>query len=426
MAIRCFETQYLTIVGAKGAGMNANGDVQFTEEDRGPGVMHEVGLQPLHVYSIVIPAYGLCVSRVLPASQPRITLFLAQAWSAEEGIGCPMYVEMRDKLLNADRGFIEWIRSVGVEPVAVGRNRKSLIATEAHTAKLRAFECTFGGRMALHSGPLPLPEANLGMKAYRQFQRQYPGLLSMETFCYEAFVDRCKRFAASAPLPATDWDAKSVPLASAARFAAALQPFDFDDAHTWPPPGLRELLDQWPGSRRGLLAECALPALVVDEWLRERAQIPGPGKHSLYDKLNISPSERGDGYRLSGGYLIIAKSASAAGALYNALSEGGDLRFSHELHGPDGEQAYMRVLAFANWGDPANLMLFHRDGKAEQALERKRLINVGEPLRAPRPVWTDIERIVALQERLPYFERAGAMLEARHASWFDSLETHQW
>lgn len=97
MAIRCFETQYLTIVGAKGAGMNANGDVQFTEEDRGPGDMHEVGLQPLHVYSIVIPAYGLCVSRVLPASQPRITLFLAQAWSAEEGIGCPMCVFQRSR-----------------------------------------------------------------------------------------------------------------------------------------------------------------------------------------------------------------------------------------------------------------------------------------------------------------------------------------
>jgi hypothetical protein len=423
MAIRCFETQYLTIVGAKGAGMNANGEIEFTEDDRGPGDMHQVGLLPLHVYSIVVPAYGLCVSRVLPASQSRITLFLAEAWSAEEGIGCPMFVEMRDTVLNADRGFVDWLRAVGVEPVAVGRNRKSLIATEGHTAKLREFECTFEGS---RSGPLTLKAANLGLRAYAHLRRQYPALPSMETVCYKAFLDRSKRFVAKAPLPTADWDVMSVPLASTARLAATLPPFDFDDAYAWPPPGLRELLDQWPGSRRALLAECELSALVVDEWLRERAQIPSPGKHALYDKLGISPSEHGDGYRLSGGYLIIAKSSSAAGALYDALSDGGDLRFSHELHGPDGEQASMRVLAFANWGDPANLILFHRDGKAEQALERKRLINAGEPLRAPRPVWTDIERIVALQERLPGFERAGAMLEARHPSWFDKLETHQW
>lgn len=424
MSIRCFETQYLTIVGAKGAGMNAQGEVQFTEEDRGPADMDQIGLQPLHVYSIVIPAYGLYLSQVLPQRQATVTQFLAHAWANDEQIGCPMYLEMRDTLLEADRGFADWVRSVGVTPRAVGRNRKSLIATEIHTAKLTAFSCTFGVRFGPRCGPLPLPTANLGLKSQGQFRRQYPGLLSMDTICYEAFMDRGQRFVAKPPLAAPDWDSMSLPLASSGRIAAALPPLDFDDAYAWPPPGLRELLEQWPGSRRTLLGECDLPALVVDEWLRERAQVPGPGKQALYDKLGITPSEYGDGYQLSGGYVVVAKSSKSACSLYHVLSDGGDLRFSYELLGPDGERSSMRVLVFANWGAPANVMLFHRDGKAEQALERKRLINLGHPLRAPAPVWADVEKIVELQDRLPDLHRAGAMLEARHAAWFDSIKRH--
>lgn len=399
MAIRCFETQYLTIVGAKGAGMNSRGEVQFTEDDRGPADMQQIGLQPLHVYSIVIPAYGLYLSRVLPWRQATITQFLAQAWAPDEQIGCPMYLEMRGTLLEADRGFVDWLRSVGVEPRAVDRNRKSLIATEIHTAKLSAFSCTFGSRSGTRSGPLALPRANLGLKAEGQFRRQYPGLLSMDTICYEAFMDRGQRFVTQAPLPAADWDATSLPLASSERISAALPPFDSSDPYAWPPRGLRELLEQWPGSRRKLLGECGLPALVVDEWLRERAQLPGPEKHALFDKLGITPSEHGDGYQLSGGYLLIAKSSKAACSLYDELSHGGDLRFSYELHGPNGDQSSMRVLVFANWGDLANVMLFNRDGKAEQALERERLINLGPPLRAPASVWADVQKMVDLQDQ---------------------------
>lgn len=246
----------------------------------------------------------------------------------------------------------------------------------------------------------------------------------MENWHVELFLQRDARHCDKAPVTLDDWDPRAVPTpvrrTPPTVHARHSEPSDSSD---FPPEGLSELLDQWPGGRARVFGRLGIKGIEVDQWLKGGADFRPEATSALYKLLRVELSQHGD-WELAGGYLICARGARKFCSLYDALSHGGDLRFSHELVGPDGETLDVRVLVFANYRNLANFAFFDRQQREQDLLDStRRLINLGAPLRAPRALWEDIQVVVrALEKNLQHVESIGALLESRHQDWFDSLE----
>jgi len=422
--IYCAETQFLIVSGVKGSGIDREGAVVFVDGNVGAGEMKDLGLRPLALFTLVIPSFRIYRRQLVdPRAALSVTAFLQECWSERQGIGLPRYLEMREPVAALDRGFTGWLQALEVDSVTVPTGTKAHIAFEKVASAVGQFECTF----ALRSHPLQLKldEANAGLNYYDRFRQQCTSEKSMVIHNQEMFLAREKRYCRASSLP-VDCDLRSLVFRTTSKPSPETAISEGDVFHN-PPPGLKELLEQWPGGKTRLLSSMGLRAEDLRWWLGLKAHLPEGPRHRLFDFLRIESEDyESDGpdlhYELSGGYLIVAKNQRSMKALYSELSHGGDLRLSFEVLPPDGSIPLNRVMVFANWGNLANIAIFPAEPWVSALLDGKTLINFSGPIRAPSAVWQDVRTILEIQGDLENVARIGAILESRHQGWFDSLE----
>lgn len=410
------ETQFLTIAYAKDVGLDRQRRVvAFDAEEVS---REEAGLTALLVYSVVAPAYS-CFSRMLvDASSPvSISSFLAKAWSKEAGLGMPHLLEVKPRVLEADRGYATWIRSHGVRP-APPSSIKSITAFERSARDVRfAAQWRSEGHRDV---PRTLERANAAIREYDIFSTLVGSRTSMEQHTFEVWNARERRFFVGNPLE-SDWDAAALVDKVPRRPSAELVVRAGDDPAIFV-DGIKEVVAMWPCGRRAFFNGLTLSQQEFDFWVAGRARLYQSDFTQIRELANISYRDEYDEWELDGGYLLMATTPRNVLNAYNTLSHGGDLRFAFEVLGPLGELPALRFLVFESWGGVANIILFERGGPAEKVLNDRDLINLQAAVHAPPDVWETVTSIVEHREQFKKPGKVGAAFSAKHDGWLIQME----
>lgn len=409
------ETQYLTIAYASDVGLDRQHRVvAFNNYENS---REEAGLTALLVYSVVAPAYSVYSRMLVDASAPvSISSFLSTAWSKEAGLGMPHLLEVKQHVLAADRGFAQWIRSHGVE-LAPPSFIKSITAFERASLDVR-FATQW--RAKNYDVLRRLDHANAAIQEYDIFRANTASRQSMEQHTYEVWNARERRVFAGNPLE-TDWDATAIVEKMPRRPSAELIVRDGCCPAIFV-EGIKEIAAMWPGGRRAFIGHLTISQQAFAVWMAGRANLQESEFAQIRDLANIYYRDEYDEWELGGGYLLMATTPKNVTSAYDTLSHGGDLRFSFEVLGPRGENPALRFLVFASWGGMANIILFERGGPAEMVLNKRKLINLQDPVHAPPDIWETVTAIVEYREQFKNPGKVGAVFSVKHEGWLRKME----
>lgn len=408
------ETQFLTICEAKIAGLNSEGLVDFVPNfSEGTADVTAYGLLPILVYSLVVPAFG-AYSRVLVDARAPIPIseFLSFVWSDDQGLGLPIALEVKKRLADADKGFMNWLEQENIT-VVTGQNTKSIVAFERASLDVSPIVHTWGRRDEPER-PLTIEEASSRIKDYDRLNRLEGGLkTSMEHHQAQTWADRPKRFSRSVPIP-NDWTLPPV------NPRTTIKPIFRSRSYHGPVIDIGPIAEMWPGGRKKLLADLDISATEFGLWVQGHGTLTYTAIHAIRKALNLSYNETYDEWEMEGGNLLIATTKRQVGAIYDKLSHGGDLLCSFEILGPQGEYPFCRFLYFEAQGGNGNIILFDRYSSAVAALEGDYLINLADPVIAPLAVWDQVTTIVA--NRLYYDTpgEVGLAFSQVHRAWLDA------
>lgn len=409
------ELQYLTVDTAKNLGLRTDGLVtEFDEDDM---TLEEAGLLPVLVCSVVVPSFR-CYRRVLcnPSEPTAISAILNAAWSGQTGWGLPMTLELKPSLLNADAGFADWVRSQGVD-LKVSSPTKSIDAFErASRDALHAAQWLdmLSDRRSTSVWRRPVNECNVAILEYDSVPTSSYFMSSMQQLNYAAWMGREKRLCVRSPLE-KDWDPGTLKPRSRLkpRQELTVRNYDFD------PPvvveGMKELAEMWPGGSNAFLREIGVRKTDFNFWLSQRAHLDPVDFDGLRAKACLE--YRYGQWALTGGYLLVATTARQVEKLVDLLTHGGDVEVGFEVLGPNGEIPSMRIALFAHFGGILNILLFDRSGPATKSLDRKKLLNFGEPRRATEDAWADLLRIVSLRDEIAAPRQVVRSFHIAHFEW---------
>lgn len=419
MSIKIYgaETQFLTIAYAKDVGLDPqNHVVHFRNKEVS---REEMRLTPLLVYSLVAPAYSFYSRLLVDAKAPvPISKFLAHAWSKKAGLGLPHLLEVKQLVLSADRGYVKWIHAHGVQ-ISSPSSSKSITAFERSSLDVQF--ATHWPVIPPLDTPRKLARANAAIAEYDIFRILCESRTSMEQLTFEEWNTRERSYFDGDTLE-TDWDPSSIVEKVPRRPSAELIVRAGDGREIYDVEGINEVVSMWPGGRRAFVAGLTINLQDFDFWLAGRAHLPRSVFALIKDLANISYNRDYDEWELGGGYLLIATSPRVVTSAYNVLSNGGDLRFSFEVLGPQGDFPAMRFLVFECWGGLANIILFERGGPAEKTLSEHKLLNMQDAVRSPPDVWETVTSIVEHREQFKTPEKVGLGFSAKHASWLNKME----
>lgn len=412
------EMQYLNVAYAKDVGLNKRGGVATFESDC--ITREDAGLRPLLVYSVVAPCYSVWARMLVDAQAPiPISQFLSQAWSTEHRLGMPQRLETETALLGGDQGFVDWARLQGVAcSSALSPKALRSFARLAHDLQW-AISWPAYETEGKHSPLLEAANKSLLHRDTFSIATSWGVRKSMDHMTFEAWTGRDRRFS-NGSWTDNDWNPaclidrpRPVPKSHLA------VPRSSEDAPLYV-PGLKEIVAMWPGGRRAFFKDIDVAAADFDHWVAGRAHLPHDALGNVLEKAGADYDPRDGGYALSGGNLLVARTPKAAQCVFEELSHGGDQEFAFEVTPPAGKEFPVRVLAFAAWGGPTNLILFPRDGKTESLLDRLDLINMTQARRASPEVWETLCWISENCERFATPQTVAAEFGVRHRAWLNA------
>ncbi len=413
------EMQYLHVAIAKEIGINSQGGVESYDSDT---ISRETaGLKPVLIYSITAPCYGVKVRQLVDAAAPiAITQFLALAWATVHRLGMPQRVEMEEGLLKSDRGFKEWARALGVvcePPLSV----KALRSFSRSAQELR-WAITFSEPDWREGGAPSIEAANGSLHYYDTFMMQIYGghNTSMVDHTFRTWATRGQPFFSGSGIY-DDWSSEYIvekPKALPKPHLAVQRDYGDEALYVH---GLKELVAMWPGGRRAFFRGLDTTAQDFDHWVSGRAHLPSHELTTLLTKAGAIYEHRFGGYTLTGGNLLIAKTAKDVDIVYTEVSNGGDLLFAFEILPPQGYKLGMRTLVFAAWGKKATLILFPSDsGSLASPLDKRSLVNLGSARLAPEAVIETLDWIIEHQDVFEHPQEVGWAFGKQHRDWLIS------
>lgn len=410
------EMQYLTVAFAKSVGKAADGSVETF--DSNSCSREEAGLRPLLIYSITAPYYGVRARMLVDAAFPApITEFLATAWSCAHGIGMPQTLEMEAALLQADTGFVSWCRDHGVlcEPAQSEKSMRAL----ARSAQELAWPITFraGERCKKASS---LAAANSSLRNHDVFAIERAGArnTSMVQMTFEAWLGRGQPFLKGKGV-ADDWAIDR--LKEKPRQLPLPRRIDRDpdsEEYGCEVPGLKEIIEMWPGGRRAFFRGTGVTARDFDYWAVGRGHLFPQEAHDVKWKAGAREKVFPRCWVLRGGNLLVGRTAKGTLTVWKELLCEDDLQYAFEALAPAGMQFAMRVLIMGMAGGKATLILLPRDGGPLEALvDGRSLPCLGEPRQASVDAFEDLLTVVEHCEDYEKPEQIGWEFGDVHRSW---------
>jgi hypothetical protein len=410
------DLQLLTIAYAKDIGLDESG---YIEGFNSNAVRHaDVGLAPILVYSVVAPAYSVFARRLVDPRDPlSISAFLAWAWSSQSALSIPNSLEVKQRLIEADRGYRKWLDACEIT-ISTPSSVKSLTAFERVSLDVR-FAVQWGD-VQRKGQSRSLEMANNAIREYDVFRASMAQSYSMDQLTYEAWRDRDKRYFNGACLN-EDWDMRVIPEVATERAPEMGMPGAGDLVPVLS-TCLNELVDMWPGGKKPLFKQLGITQKEFKLWTQGGRDLSQAVRSRLFHKLNFIHDPLAEEWELGGGYLLVASKQRATSKVYDDLAHGGDLRFSVELLGPHGEMASHRFLIFQSWGGDANIILFKRGGPEEKWLTESCLINFGGPVYSTPAVWASVNEVVETCNRLQAPEVVATLFAEMHEGWLGGVE----
>lgn len=410
------DLQLLTIAYAKDIGLDESG---YVEEFNSDVVSHaDVGLAPILVYSVVAPAYSVFARKLVDPRDPlSISAFLAWAWSLQSALSMPNRLEVKQRLIEADRGYLEWLDACEIT-ISTPSSVKSLTAFERVSLDVRFAVQWRDVQRKDQSRSLEM--ANHAIREYDVFCASQAQRYSMDQITYEAWQGRDRRYFNGTCLN-DDWEMRVIPEVATERAPEMGMP-GVGDLVPVLSTCLNELVDMWPGGRKPLFKQLGITQKEFKLWTQGRRDLTQSVRSRLFHKLNFIHDPQAEEWELGGGYLLVASKPRATSKVYDDLAHGGDHRFSVELLGPQGEMASHRFLIFQSWSGDANIILFKRGGPEEKCLTGSRLINFGGAVYSTPEVWASVNEVVETCDRLQAPEVVATLFAEMHEDWLGGVE----
>lgn len=397
--------QYLTIAYAKHVGMDDQGRVVgFHPEESSLG---ELRLSPVLVLSLVLPAYKLYHRRLVSPSCPgSLSAFLAEAWARNAVLGLPRILEVKQVVLDADRGFAQWVSNQGIV-LRVSPDVKRIGGFERCSLDVMHY-VSWPPRGRL---PVALERANQGLAAHDQQRAQFHFGSSTEVEEYYLWRKTPRPYCSTTPLE-TDWDPSDIKLPVPRRPRPGLEVWHpgEDTLHV---PAVAVVARMWPAGRRTFLKDMDVLGRDFDYWVRGEAHLPQAAWSLIHERLNVVETHYGE-LAMRGGYLLIATTMKDVVTVYDALSDYGDLFLSAELLGPGGQMPPMRFFVFQSRSGRANIILFEHGGRAEGVLSSGKLERQQVPIVVDGPTWESVLQIIEFREDFANPWLVGAAFGAKH------------
>lgn len=415
------EMQYLLVEEARDVGLNGQNMVVDIDDD-GPSA-HAYGLTPLLVYSIVAPAYRVIVRKLVSADAPiSISAFLAEAWSKPRGLGMPMRLEMKKSLLKADKGFCQWVGSLGITCATV-QHHGSLAAYSSNIAKVQ-FQTLALYRDDDAYKPNPLTDANAQLAACDlkgqdlSYASASAALTYAECVTFQAWMSRGQKFLEKTPTLAMDWAFK--PLQRREKLAPHMT---HEMSLCWlkaPIAGLAEVAEMWPTDFCG---ELGLTQKQWQDWLRGTHPIEMWQYEALREKLHLAGEDLlidpNAALSLVGGFIVVAHSADSALTLYSELAQGDDWLYSFEAISTTTDFGGFRVLLFGSDINILTIMLFIRGSAAEALLTRSHLHYFQGPIDVPKELASRLSDAIKHRQTAHEAGHVGCAIEDDFEEWFE-------
>lgn len=415
------ELQYLTVAFAKDIGIDSRGRIVRFESDQ--ICREDAQLEPLLIYSLVAPCYGLTYRELADLRSPLpLCQFLLRAWSIERGIGMPLRLELPAKLLALDRGVLDWVRKLGVDEgpamfpkaiTAFGISAQNLIGVTWESSDWRE--------------PVPsLADSNAGLRRYDEMLYSTSLRTSMQRLTFEAWLERPRRFHDGFDGAGMDWDVQALEEAKPSLPRPGLKVSDDDDGYSQSIRSMKQILSMWPSGRRGFMKGLNVTARDFDFWLKGSAYLKRSEFMEVLERVGADFDDWEGDYSLDGGNLLVASTPKYTDDVYTELAHGGDLIFSYELLPPDGAASLsMRPLVFKACSGPANIILFEVGSRAAALLDEpvgygSTLINIQEPRVATKAVWASMRKIVENFRTFSTPQIVGRDFGEKHEAWLES------
>lgn len=392
------EMQYLLIEECKSLGLDAKGRVAWID-DALMGASRE-SLTPLLVYGLVVPAYRYSTRLLVdPRSPLAIGEYLSHAWAKSQTLGMPLRLEVRPVLMGADKGFSQWAKNLGVECV-VAQNLKSIGAFSTSVKEV-GFAAMEWRREELSGVPHPLADANASLRDYDttmlrwMIEGQGVNMRDAELDHFRAWLNRGQRFFDRPVKPAMDWDVDALPPSPEPQNRHRQEELDEPMWLEEPIEGLKELISMWPTGKKQFCKETGVSVSALNSWMSCNGPIEESQFEDLRTAIHLEEDEEFDYcFSLAGGCLLIADTPKNVIAVYDELSDGGDLMYSFEAQSTSTDFNGFRVLVFESFSNSPTIILFKRGEKAEAVLNRNDLINFQGPVHVPPEIAAYLETMI--------------------------------
>lgn len=415
------EMHYLLIEQARTVGLDADGCVAPYDSDLESLEGHR--LTPLLVYSIVVPAFRCQTRMLVDAAAPiSVSLFLAQAWGLRRMLGMPQRLEMKPSLLAADRGFVQWAKSIGVQCESV-QHTKAIAAYS--TSTLDVAYVALAGRGTGESLPQSLLDANAALATFdtraieRMAEGVRPGMKQADLTMFKHWLHRGQGYLHEQPSVDADWDAGAVvvPAAPTKRRAFA-EPVWLDSEA----PAVKAIMSMWPAGEKAFCEEVGVTPSEMRAWLSVQGSIGEDEYESICDMLHLGDDDESQPFlQPEGGCLLVADTEDNVACVYNTITDQGRVGFCFEAVSPTTDFDGYRVLLFLPEAGELTIILFKKGGKAESALSRNVLNNFQGPIAVPG----DLALALAISTHDParfHPGHVGCDLWEAFDEWFSTIE----
>lgn len=430
---------FLNIATAKQVFLHAKHGIVFPVDPLPLAEAGPYGLSPLIVYGLTVPGIPGSHLRFAPLDRPLpIADVLSDIWNGVPMLrGVPDKLRISRALAEADDGFVQTLRSHGVDVTVAGTKDKS------HAGALRscqkdAWELSFWGRKESLKTVEDLNRF-CGRSRDREYLLRTPAQRSVAQ-AWESFD-----FATPPALPAgrPDWTtgswlntwelnvARGIPrsfvlkerLLRSVAAAPGEDEDETDELDEYAFKTLVSLIHCWPGGHKAVASAIGVTVKDLQWMISRKSTLPSAAMTKLFALVGMGIDDRNGYLEAEGPCVLIAETPAHAITAYDSLDHGGDLIFSIDAVPDKGTpDPSWHYLCYMSYDYGLNVLMIPRGSKLTAAMARN-FLNFNGTQTIPAAVYRDVVSTCSAICRDP-ISNIDAMvdLSSRHADFFESIE----
>lgn len=416
------EAQFLTAQVLTSHGLNSACRVVSADGK----CISELGLHPLVLVCLAIPAFGVQLKRLFPVGgDVSLSGFLAEQWYDRQGIfALPKVIQVTQDLVPCDAGLFDWIEGIGVDVVVVSENVERSLSLSEPTVNQLHSEFTFGNE-DMNRVVVDIDRANASLECFSKSSVDlfYYEHNASELQAFQSFQLRERRFLEPDLIAASSdvkFDFLCPRTVTQSVGALRIGGGDFPDRPAVCIAELAAYIACWPVDNSAMFKWAGIELQELQAFFARQSALGGRKLYRLYEYLRVDAS--GGPYPIFvGGNILIANDPPNVDVVVNSLTHDGAWFAFFEVSNSEAISGKWRIALL--WG-PNRLpsaILFERGSKEAKLLDGRHWPRMGQRELCSSLV-NDLRWSLENLEVLAGFARFGTFLRGKHSEYLCTLE----